>query len=97
MEGFDDLIKAWWLAAPSSIDPAENMVLKLRYLRAKLKKWNKETNESIIQKKVSIKRRIMELDAQEEVKCLTSEEQKTEQYFDTRRGTLETTIKSKLD
>lgn len=35
--GFDDTVRAWWEEGPTSFDAATNLVLKLRFLRSKLK------------------------------------------------------------
>ncbi|XP_073111488.1 uncharacterized protein [Elaeis guineensis] len=70
-----ELIGAWWKAAPSSPDASTNLVMKLGFLRSKLKTWNRLTNGNILVRKTQIKKQISELDSQEEIRCLSMEAQ----------------------
>ncbi|XP_073109436.1 uncharacterized protein [Elaeis guineensis] len=72
--GFDDLVQNWWAAASSSDDAATNLVLKLRYLRSKMKVWNKERNGNVNTRKHEIMKQISWLDMEEEERNLTPEE-----------------------
>ena len=61
-----DLVGAWWKAAPSSPDASANLLMKLGFLRVKLKTWNQIANENILAKKTQIKEQFFELDSRED-------------------------------
>ena len=74
-EGFVERVQQWWNGYCFVGSPSYILAKKLKVLKVDLKKWNREEFGDLAFRKISLLSELLGIDAIEEVRCLSNEEQ----------------------
>nr|XP_033508703.1 uncharacterized protein LOC117273621 [Nicotiana tomentosiformis] len=74
VDGFKDLVKAWWLSFAVQGHPDFILATKLKLLKAKLKEWNAANFGDLAKKKTELLNQLTILDVLQEQRNLTDDE-----------------------